>query len=86
MRLKLNQDVGDLIEDGNCFAEISGDPMLGDLVEPEVSSPAYLPLLEGSPAIDAAHPAYCRKTDRVGTERPQGGACDILAIEYVLVK
>ena len=59
--------------------------MLGDLVEPEVGSPAYLPFLEGSAAIDAAHPAYCRKTDQIGTERPQGGACDILAIEYVLV-
>ncbi len=80
---ELNQDVGNLIEDGNCFAEISGDPMLGDLVEPEDCSPAYLPLLGGSPAIDAAHPAYCSETDQIGTERPQGRTCDIGAIEYV---
>ena len=60
--------------------------MLGDLVIPEDGSPVLYPLEEGSPAIDAAHPAYCRKTDQIGTERPQGGACDILAIEYVLVQ
>ena len=71
---------------GNCYAEISGDPMLGDLIEPEDGSPVYYPLMVGSPAIDAAHPAYCTKTDQIGTERPQGGACDIGAIEYVLDK
>ena len=57
--------------------------MLGELVEPEDGSPAYFPLLAGSPAIDAADDGYCPATDQIGTVRPQGGGCDIGAIEYV---
>ena len=79
-RLDLNEM--NLIEDGSCFATLSGDPMLSELVEPEDGSPAYYPLLEGSPAIDAAHDDYCPDTDIIGTPRPQGAACDIGAFEY----
>ena len=67
--------------DGSCFAILSGDPMLGELVEPDDGSPAYFPLLEGSPAIDAANDEYCPDTDIIGTRRPQGAACDIGAYE-----
>ena len=74
---------GNLIEDGSCNTDFSGDPMLGDLVEPEDGSPAYYPLLPGSPAIDAASSEYCPDSDQIGTARPQGDACDIGAIEFV---
>jgi hypothetical protein len=38
-------------------------------------------LLPGSPAIDAANPAYCPPVDQRGVPRPQGGGCDIGAVE-----
>ena len=78
---RLNENINNLIADGSCFAVLSGDPMLGELVEPEDGSPAYYPLLEGSPAIDAADDEYCPDTDMLGTARPQGAACDIGAYE-----
>ncbi len=78
---RLTQNYNNLIGDRSCYVEMSGDPMLGDLVEPEDSSPAYFPLLEGSPAIDAAD-EFCPATDIIGTPRPQGAACDIGAYEF----
>jgi fibronectin-binding autotransporter adhesin len=61
------------------------DPMLGALQ----GSPAYHPLLVGSPAINAANPAApggaypaCAPTDQRGVARPQGPRCDIGAYEY----
>ena len=48
-----------LVAEGSCDAEFTGDPMLGDLVEPEDGSPAYYSLLPGSPAIDAASSDHC---------------------------
>ncbi len=79
---RLAENISNLIEDGSCFAELIGDPMLGELVRPEDGSPAYYPLLEGSPAIDAADAEHCTETDQIGTARPQGVGCDIGAIEY----
>ena len=78
---RLRHNINNLIQDGSCFAVLSGDPMLGELVEPEDGSPAYFPLLEGSPAIDAADDEYCPDTDMLGAARPQGAACDIGAYE-----
>jgi len=78
---ELNHTVNSLIQDGSCFPTLMGDPMLGELVEPYDGSPAYYPLLEGSPAIDAADGKHCPKTDQVGTKRPQGSGCDIGAYE-----
>ena len=63
----LTHSASNLIEDGSCDADFSGDPMLGDLVEPEDNSPAYFPLLAGSPAIDAANSDFCPATDQIGT-------------------
>ena len=72
-----------LIEDGSCFAEIMGDPMLADFVDPLEDSPGYFPLRAGSTAIDAVACDDGIKSDQIGTPRPQGEACDIGAIEYV---
>lgn len=80
----LDYSVGNLIGDGSCDHAISGDPMLGDLVEPDDGSPAYYPPLPGSPTIDAAHNHFCADSDQLGTRRPHKSfAGDIGAIEYV---
>ncbi|MDE2777658.1 MAG: hypothetical protein OXI77_17155 [Chloroflexota bacterium] len=75
---RLTEARGNLSQDGSCaLLEAKADPMLGELT----GSPAWYPLLDGSPALDAADPAFCLETDQLGTPRPQGGACDIGAIE-----
>jgi len=58
---------------------------LGELI----GSPAYVPLLAGSPAIDAGNPATpgsggdaCLATDQRGVARPIGASCDMGAYEY----
>ncbi len=63
---------------------VNVDPRLGPLT----GSVGYLPLLPGSPAINAANPAGCTDnsgnllaTDQRGVPRPQGGRCDIGAYE-----
>ena len=73
----LMQNIGNLIEDGACSSMLSGDPLLAD----PFSASAYLELQAGSPAIDAADPRFCPTADQIGTPRPQGGGCDIGAIE-----
>jgi len=73
----LDQISGNLSPDGSCAYELSGAPRLGELT----GSPAYLPLLDQSPAVDTADPEFCLERDQIGTARPQGGGCDIGAIE-----
>ena len=80
---RVRHNINNFIQDGSCSSDFSGNPKLGELVKPEDGSPAYFPLLAGSPAIDAADDTYCPETDQIGTARPQGTACDIGAIEYV---
>ena len=81
---KLKRNIRNFIQDGSCSPAFRGDPMLGELVEPADGSPAYFPLLAGSPAIDAADvDDHCPATDQIGTVRPQGAGCDIGAIEFV---
>ena len=74
---KLQQNVGNLSRDGSCLVTPVGDALLGELT----GSPAYYPLLDDSPALDVADPQYCLETDQLGTPRPQGGGCDVGAIE-----
>ncbi len=71
------QNRGNLSTDGTCAERPGDDPMLGDIS----GSPAYYPLLDRSPAVDYADPEFCLETDQLGTPRPQGGGCDIGAIE-----
>ncbi len=73
----LDRYSGNLSADGTCGFERSHAPRLGDLT----GSPAYLPLLDQSPAVDTADPEFCLETDQIGTARPHGGGCDIGAIE-----
>ena len=78
----LNQNINNYIEDGTCSPQLSSDDgaiNLGELT----GSPAYFPLLNGSPAINAANAAYCAETDQAGQARPypEGGACDLGAYE-----
>lgn len=73
----VDQYSGNLSRDGSCGNERSPAPRLGKLT----GSPAYLPLLDQSPAVDNADPEFCLETDQIGTARPQGGGCDIGAIE-----
>ncbi len=56
------------------------DAKLGPLGEHGGPTPTRLPLA-GSPAIDAGDPATCPSTDQRGVARPQGGGCDIGAVE-----
>ncbi|MCY3796353.1 MAG: right-handed parallel beta-helix repeat-containing protein [Chloroflexi bacterium] len=74
---RLNQNIGNLIADGSCSPAIDGDPMIAELTK----SPVHFPLLDGSPALDAADSRYCPDRDQLGRARPQGGGCDIGAIE-----
>ncbi len=80
---RLHTETSNIIEDGSCYAEISGDPLLGAQTVPEDGSPAYIPLLANSIAIDAGQPRCVPNVDQIGTERPQGAGCDIGVIEYV---
>jgi hypothetical protein len=57
------------------------DPELGPLGN--YGGPTQtVPLLAGSPAVDAAGAGGCPATDQRGVARPSGGACDIGAFEY----
>ncbi len=73
----LNETSGNLSQDGSCALLPSGNPLLGELT----GSPGYLPLLDGSPAVDAAAAEFCLETDQLGQARPLGGGCDIGAVE-----
>ena len=69
-------------------SDLTGDPGLGDFVDPGRPGTAHFPLLASSPAIDAGDNAACGKTDQLGLFRPIDGngdavrACDIGATEF----
>ena len=73
----LQENIGNLSTDGSCGILPIANPLLGQLS----GAPAYIPLLDGSPALDAAEPAFCPDTDQRGSPRPHGDGCDIGAIE-----
>lgn len=69
--------------------KLNQDPHLGTLSN-NGSSTATIPLLAGSPAINAGNSGGCidnygatLKKDERGVARPQGSRCDIGAFEYV---
>ncbi|MDE2637776.1 MAG: right-handed parallel beta-helix repeat-containing protein [Chloroflexota bacterium] len=75
----LFENVGNLIKDGSCGSRVGGEALLGEMT----GWLAHFPLLDFSPAVDAADERFCTPFDQVGTERPQGGGCDIGAIESI---
>ena len=61
---------------------IGVDPMLGPLANNGGSTWTRV-LLAGSPAINAGDNAACPPVDQRGIARPQGGVCDIGAVELL---
>ena len=78
----LDQDIGNLSPDRTCGVPLGSEALLDDVT----GSPAYYAPLDLSPAVDVAVAEYCLGTDQLGTERPQGGGCDIGAIESTTAK
>ena len=74
---RLAENVGNFIKDGSCASAEGGDALLGEMT----GAPARFPLLDFSPAVDAADERFCTAADQLGRPRPQGEACDIGAIE-----
>lgn len=73
----IEQNIGNLIQDGSCDPMLSGDPMFRSVN----GSPTYIVLESYSPAVDAADPDYCTPADLRGFTKPVGEACDIGAFE-----
>ena len=76
---RLFENVGNIVTDGSCGSSKGGDALLGEMT----GEPAHFPLLDFSPAVDAADERFCTPFDQIGTARPQGGGCDIGAIESI---
>jgi uncharacterized repeat protein (TIGR01451 family) len=87
---QIHHNVRNLVQDGSCDAQVSGDPLLDTLADnggPTAGSGQAIlthALLPGSPAIDAGDPTTCLTTDQRGVARPIGAGCDIGAIESPL--
>jgi hypothetical protein len=69
----------------SCGFDINADPKLAALAD-NGGPTKTMALPAGSPAIDAADPAYCPPTDQRGVARPDGGtggsgSCDLGAFE-----
>ncbi len=73
-------NINSLIEDGSCNTTLSGDPKLGMLSD-NGGSTFTLPLLLGSPAINAGGQSHCTTTDQRGVNRLLDNGCDIGAYE-----
>lgn len=76
----IGTNINNLVEDGSCDADLTGDPLLGALSDNGGPTQTHA-LLEGSPAIDAGDLAACPGIDQRGAIRPQGPGCDIGAFE-----
>jgi hypothetical protein len=72
-----------MIDQTNLTNVTCGDALVVDNMMLGEFNGFIVPLLPNSPAIDA-YPAPCATTtDQLGTPRPQGGGCDIGAVEFV---
>jgi hypothetical protein len=67
--------------DATCGAAIQANPLLGTLAD-HGGGTLTVDLLDGSAAINLAHPAYCPPVDQRGVPRPVGAACDLGAFEF----
>jgi len=76
----IGTNTNNLIEDGSCSPDFSGDPQLGSL-ELNGGGTRTVSLGSSSTAIDFGDDATCESTDQRGVQRPQGGHCDIGAYE-----
>ena len=63
---------------------VGSDPLLGPLQNNGGATNTYN-LLANSPAFNAGTNTGCPSTDQIGTTRPQGGTCDIGAVEMEIV-
>ena len=59
----------------------TGDPGLGEFIDPGTPGRGHFPLLSDSQAIDAGNNDACPETDQLGMPRVDG-ICDIGAIEF----
>jgi len=72
-----------LSDDNTCGAGVTEVASLGlGTLGANGGATQTIPLLAGSPAIDAALAANCPATDQRGFIRPAGASCDIGAFEY----
>jgi CSLREA domain-containing protein len=72
-----------LSTDGSCDFGPGRDTveiLLGELAANGGPTPTHLPL-PGSPAVNSGTNTGCSATDQRGEPRPQGGACDVGAVE-----
>jgi hypothetical protein len=64
----------------SCGGAATSDPLLRPVAD-NGGLTLTAALSRGSPAVDAAAPAYCPPTDQRGRPRPAGAGCDIGAFE-----
>jgi hypothetical protein len=79
----LLQNTANLIGDGSCNPDFSGDPKLGPLGFYGGTTQVF-PLLKGSPEINQGNDLYSEPVDQRGVARPLGPHCDIGAYEGIL--
>lgn len=76
----INANVHTLVEDGSCAAARSGDPKLAPLAL--MDGALIHQIASDSPAIDTGDSATCLAVDQRQVTRPQGGGCDVGAVEW----
>jgi hypothetical protein len=65
--------------------DLTGDPGLNAFIDDGIPGHGHIPLLAGSPAINAGDPEVCAEDPRLATDQlgqPRVGVCDIGAIEF----